>query len=125
MLSVIALCIGGLQLLAFGIWAIIDIQGMMGLVGITLSNPMAVIEARAFYGGAELAAGGLMMLGAIKPRWREFALVLMASMFFAIGLTRTVGMMGVADPGTFTWVALAVEALCVALAVLALKSRSS
>jgi hypothetical protein len=119
MLSKIVLALAALQLLIFGVMAIFQPVQLLGPIGFVLGTGAAIIEARAFYGGAELGLGLALLAAVFKPRWREFALVLSASLFGAIALVRGVSMVAAQISTTFLNFALAVEILTAVLAFVA------
>ena len=106
--------------------AAFDPAGLLGPLGFVLSSDEAITEARAFYGGAEIALGLLMSACALKARWREPGLVLVAACFAGIGSVRAVAMAVSGTHTTFLVFALCVEVVLVALAIwaLLLQSRS-
>ncbi len=121
MFAAIVLLLAGLQLLAFGVMAAIDPVALLGPLGFQLSTSEATIEARAFYGGAEIALGLLMSACAIKPRWREAGLVLVAACFTGIGSVRAIAMALSGTHTTFLLFALCVEVVLVGLALWAMR----
>ena len=125
MFAVIVLLLAGLQLLGFGVLAAFDPVGLLGPLGFVLSSSEAVTEARAFYGGAEIALGLLMSACAFKPRWRQPGLVLVAACFAGIGSVRAVAMGFSGTHTTFLVFALSVEVVLVVLALWALKMSRS
>ncbi len=125
MFAVIVLLLAGLQLLAFGVMAAFDPVGLLGPLGFVLSSGEAVTEARAFYGGAEIALGLLMSACALKPHWREPGLVLVAACFAGIGSVRAIAMALSGTHTAFLLFALSVEVILVVLALLALKMGRS
>ena len=90
MFAAIVLLLAGLQLLAFGVMAAFDPVGLLSPLGFRLSTAEAITEARAFYGGAEIALGLLMSACALKAGWREAGLVLVAACFAGIGGVRAI-----------------------------------
>jgi Domain of unknown function (DUF4345) len=125
MFAVIVLLFAGLQLLAFGIWAIFDPAGLLGPLGFAFNQAPAWVEVRAFYGGLQTALGGLLCYAAMHARWRAPALMLVAAGFAGIALVRAVGMLSTGAHTTFLVFALCVEVLLVVLAVLALRMLSA
>ena len=121
MFAVIVLLLAGLQLLAFGVMAAFDPVGLLGPLGFVLSTSEAITEARAFYGGAEIALGLLMSACALKPHWRAPGLVLVAACFAGIGSVRAIAMALSGTHTTFLVFALCVEIVLVVLALWALK----
>ena len=107
--------------MAFGVMAAFDPAGLLGPLGFVLSSSEAVIEARAFYGGAEIALGTLMSACAFKPSWRKPGLVLVAACFAGIGTVRGIAMALSGTHTTFLVFALCVEVVLVVLALWALK----
>ena len=124
MFAVIVLLLAGLQLLAFGVMAAFDPVALLGPLGFVLSSGEAVTEARAFYGGVEIALGLLMSTCAYKPSWRKPGLVLVAACFAGIGVVRAVAMALSGTHSTFLVFALCVEIVLVVLALWALKLQS-
>ena len=124
MFAIVVLLLAGLQLLAFGVMAAFDPVGLLGPLGFVLSSNEAIVEARAFYGGAEIALGLLMSACALKPRWREAGLVLVAACFAGIGSVRAIAMTLSSTHTTFLLFALSVEIVLVILAVWALRMHS-
>lgn len=124
MFSVIVLLLAGLQLLAFGVMAAFDPVALLGPLGFVLSSGEAITEARAFYGGAEIALGLLMSACAFKPIWRKPGLVLVAACFAGIGSVRAIAMAMSGSHSTFLVFALCVEIVLVVLALWALKVPS-
>ncbi len=123
MFAVIVLLLAGLQLLAFGVMAAFDPAGLLGPLGFVLTSNEAIAEARAFYGGAEIALGLLMSVCALKPRWREPGLVLVAACFAGIGTVRAVAMALSGTHSTFLVFALCVEIVLVVLSLCALRMQ--
>ncbi len=121
MFAVIVLLLAGLQLLAFGLMAAFDPAGLLGPLGFVLSTSEALTEARAFYGGAEIALGLLMSACAFKPQWRKPGLVLVAACFAGIGIVRAVAMALSGAHTAFLLFALSVEIILVILAIWALR----
>jgi predicted anti-sigma-YlaC factor YlaD len=121
MFAVIVLLLGGLQLFAFGVMAAFDPAALLGPLGFDLNSSEAITEARAFYGGAEIALGLLMCAAALLPRWREAGLILVAACFAGIGCVRAISMGISGAHSSFLIFALSVEVVLVVLAMLALR----
>ena len=124
MFAVIVLLLAGLQLFAFGVMAAFDPVGLLGPLGFVLSSNEAITEARAFYGGAEIGLGLLMSACALKPRWREAGLVLVAACFAGIGSVRALAMALSGTHTKFLVFALSVEVVLVVLSLWALRMQS-
>ncbi|MBL0028291.1 MAG: DUF4345 family protein [Rhodanobacteraceae bacterium] len=84
--------LSGLSFLGFGIAFLIAPRETLALAGVATEGAIAATELRAFYGGVEVALGGLILFCATRPsRWRD-GLWLTLCCYGAIGLTRVVGM---------------------------------
>ncbi len=65
------LALAGLVFLAVGLPGVVDPEALLGRVGIVLPAVDALNEARAMYGGMQLAIAGLFLAGALRPGlWR-------------------------------------------------------
>lgn len=122
MFAIVILVLSSLQFLAFALWALWDPAGLLSPLGFQLGTSEALVEARAFYGGAELALAGLMALAAFKPRWREAGLYLVVAAFLCVGVVRGASMLALGAASNFLWIALSVELCFGVLALLALPS---
>jgi hypothetical protein len=120
----IVLWIAGLQLLGFGAYAAIDPVGLLTPVGFALTNAEAVVEARAFYGGAELGLGTAICWAALRARWAEFGLVVASCLFLGIAIVRGFGMWQSGAQSSFLWFALIVEILTGLAAVMAYRTQN-
>ncbi len=120
MFAAIVLLLAGLQLFAFGVLAAFDPAALLGPLGFGLNSSEALTEARAFYGGVEIALGLLMSAAAFLPRWREAGLILVAACFGGIGCVRAISMAISGAHTPFLIFALSVEVVLVVLAMLAL-----
>ena len=120
----LALWLGGLGFLGFGLACLIAPLPTLAAAGVNLEGALAAAEIRAFYGGLELALGGLMLAADRRAPWRNHGLVLVLASYGGIGAARMLGMLlgGVATP--FLCFALAVELGLALLAALALRARS-
>ena len=119
-LELIVLWIAGLGFTAFGVLFIVDPLGTLAMGGIAVSGAVAAAELRAFYGGLELALGGLICALALKPERRRDALILSAVCYLGIGLARASGMLQFGADSSFLRFAVVTEfALGVTAAVLA------
>ena len=125
MFAAIVLLLAGLQLLAVGVMAAFDPVGLLSPLGFRLSTAEAITEARAFYGGAEIALGLLMSACALKAGWREAGLVLVAACVAGIGSVRAIAMAVSGAHTTFLLFALSVEIVLVILALWALRDLQS
>lgn len=122
MFAIVILALSSLQFLVFALLAIWDPAALLSPLGFQLSSGEALVEARAFYGGAELALTALMAVAAFQPRWREAGLYLVAAAFLCVGSVRGVSMLVLGVSSAFLWIALAVELCFGVLALLALPS---
>lgn len=114
--AIIVLWVGGLGFLAFGIAFLLAPLPTFALTGVDLSGPVAAAEIMAFYGGLEIALGGLVLACALAPARRRDGLWLMGTAYAAIGLARLAGMAVHGADSPFLRTALVLE---LGLAVLA------
>jgi Domain of unknown function (DUF4345) len=120
MLAKVVLWLGGISLLGFGLAFLFDPLATMAMAGIALSGPIAATELRAFYGGLEVALGGLLIACALKPDWGRPGLLLSLVVFSGIGLGRALGLLIAQTPSAFFWTALGTELTLAALSTFAL-----
>lgn len=108
-LSILLLVLGGLGFLAFGVLLLADPIGTMGMIGFEVAPGLPATEIRAFYGGAELALGSLLLFCAWLPERRRDGLVLNALTYGCIGLSRLYGMVIDGSRSDFLSIALGTE----------------
>lgn len=88
----VLLWLSGLSFLGFGVAFLIAPIATLALAGVATEGAIAATELRAFYGGIEVALGGLILACALRPeRWRD-GLWLTLACYGAIGVTRVFGM---------------------------------
>ena len=88
----ILLWLSGLSFLGFGVAFLIAPIATLALAGVATEGAIAATELRAFYGGIEVALGGLILASALQPaRWRD-GLWLTLACYGSIGVTRIFGM---------------------------------
>jgi hypothetical protein len=119
-IGIIALWLGGLGFLAFGAAFLAAPLETFALAGVTLTGPVAAAEVMAFYGGVEIALGGLLLACALRPARRRDGLLVMATVYAGIGLARWAGMLAHGADSRFLRIALGLELGLAALAILAL-----
>src|SRR6187455_2958940 len=108
-LARVLLWLSGLGYVAFGVAFLVAPLRSMALAGIELQGAIAATELRAFYGGLELALGGLIVAAAVAPgRLRDGLLLTLAS-YGAIGATRLVTMLATGTDSPFLRFAVGVE----------------
>lgn len=118
-LAPIALWLGGLGFLAFGLAFLVAPLPTFALTGLSLDGPVAAAEIMAFYGGLELALGALVLACALRPARRRDGLLLMGVAYAAIGLSRLAGMLVHGADSPFLRAALLLELGLAVLAALA------
>jgi hypothetical protein len=123
--QIAVLWLGGLGFLAFGAAFLLAPLPTFALAGLVLSGPVAATELMAFYGGMELAIGGLILACGLFPSRRRDGLLLMAVVYAGIGLARGAGMLTTGAATSFLWTALALELGLALLALIALRRSSS
>jgi hypothetical protein len=122
--AIAVLCLGGLGFVAFGIAFLVAPLATFALTGVSIEGPVAAAEIMAFYGGLELALGGLVLACALAPSRRRDGLLLMGLSYAGIGFARLAGMAAYGADSPFLRTALALElglALLAALAMPALR----
>lgn len=120
-LSRLTLWLGGLGFLAFGLAFLIAPLETFAAAGLPMQGTLAATELRAFYGGLELALGGLLIAADLNPGARRHGLILCLASFGGIGLARLLGI-ALAGSGTpFLWFALATELTLATLAAVSLR----
>jgi Domain of unknown function (DUF4345) len=110
-LATVVLWVAGLQLLVFGVIATMDPAMLLAPLGFAFARAEALIEARSFYGGAELGLGIAFCWAAMRSQWQIFALVAVACLFLSIAGVRAASMLMQSTQSTFLLVALIVEVL--------------
>lgn len=118
MLAKIALSLAALGFLGFGVAALIAPVATMAGADLVLSDPRAIVEVRAFYGGLEIALGILLVLG-FSAKYQSAGLLLGFASYFGIALARALGMLLSGTSSNFLWFALATELLFAGLCGLA------
>jgi hypothetical protein len=119
------LAVGGGVLAVYGVLLFADPALLGRLVGLAFVDPNAPVEIRAFYGGLELALGGLICALALSPARRRDALILSAVVYLGIGLARLSGLVQYGADGDVMRYAMFVELdLGVGAALLAWRTRS-
>ncbi len=119
--SRIVLALGGLSFLFFGGYAMWSPANTLEVTGIVLDSASGRIEARAFYGGLELALGTFMTVGIFTVAAHRPGLWLMLAAYGGIALARVVGIAIEGETSSFHNIALGIEALMVVLAAVALR----
>jgi len=112
----VAIWLGGLGFLGFAMAFLFAPDATLASAGMAMTGPGASAELRAFYGGAELALGGLIVAWALRPARRRDALLLTFVAYAAIGGCRALGIALAGATTPFLTFALATE---LTLAVLA------
>ena len=110
MLTKVALGLAALGFLGFGLAALIAPVATMAGADLALTDPRAIVEVRAFYGGLEIALGILLVL-AFRAKYQSAGLVLGFASYLGIALARGLGMLLSGTQSNFLWFALATELL--------------
>lgn len=105
------LWINGLFLVSYGAWCVFVPGTVTQVTGVVLPGPDAMTEARALYGGMELALGLLMLRGLKLPHF-ETARMVSIAFFGGLGLARALGMVLDGSLGAYTVVAAIWEIGC-------------
>lgn len=120
MLSRLTLWLGGSGFLGFGLAFLIAPLQTLAAAGIELSGDLAATELRAFYGGLEVALGGLLIAADLIGA-RRHGLILCLASYGGIGLARALGIALAGSATPFLWAALATELTLAALSALSLR----
>ncbi|MCE3003741.1 MAG: DUF4345 domain-containing protein [Xanthomonadaceae bacterium] len=118
--AIVVLSLGGLGFLAFGLAFLVAPLATFALTGVSISGAVAAAEIMAFYGGLEIALGGLLLACAWSPSRRRDGLLLMGAAYACIGLARVAGMLVHGADTPFLRIALGLELGLAALALFAL-----
>lgn len=108
-LTLIVLLLSALSLLGFGLALTFHPIEILAKIDVSVGGAIADTEIRAFYGGLELALGGLILAWTLAPARRRDALMLTAVIYGGIGLTRLGSMLLTGDRSTFLAFAAATE----------------
>jgi hypothetical protein len=119
-----ALLVGGLGFLGFGLLMLIAPQAAMASLGLTVPDGVPTTEIRAFYGGLELALGGLLLTAMVQPDYRRGGLWLGAVSYGTVAVTRCLGMLIDSSGGNFLLGALTLEIVLAIWFALALRSAN-
>ncbi|MEZ5468062.1 MAG: DUF4345 family protein [Lysobacterales bacterium] len=117
-----SLLVGGLGFLGFGILMTVAPQAAMASLGLAVPDGIPTTEIRAFYGGLELALGGLLLAAMVQPAYRRAGLWLGCISYGAVAVTRALGMLIDSSGGSFLLGALAVESVLALWFALALRA---
>lgn len=109
LLSVLVLLLGGIGFLVFGVLLLFQPVETMASIGFIVPPGVPTTEIRAFYGGAELALGSLLLLCAWFPARRWDGLILNGVAYGCVGLSRLYGMVVDGSRSDFLSFALATE----------------
>jgi hypothetical protein len=124
-LARLTLWLGGLGFLAFGFAFLIAPLETFAAAGLPMQGALAATELRAFYGGLEVALGGLLIAADLRPGARRQGLILCLASFGGIGLARLLGIALAGSATPFLWAALATELTLAGLAALALRGMKT
>ena len=119
-LARIVLWLGGLAFLGFGLVFLVEPVETLAKAGVQATGVAAATELRAFYGGLEVALGGLLIAADLRGRRRD-GLVLSLASYGGIGAARALGLALGSGANDFMWFALATEAVLALLSALALR----
>ena len=123
MLVRLALWIGGLGFLGFGIACFVAPVQVLALADLGVNGAAATAEIRSFYGGLEIGLGAFLLYVSMRPDLRRFGLLLMLAAYGGIGLARITAMLIGSVSTPFLWMALAAELGLALLAAIALRRR--
>ena len=82
--------------IGLGAWAVADVRGMVGLVGVVPGGPGSELELRAMYGGLEIGIGAFLLWCVANKTTVRIGLMCVAATVGGLGLTRLAGI--VMDP---------------------------
>jgi hypothetical protein len=123
-LNTLVLVIAGLGFLGFGIAFLCWPDALLTGIGIQATSAQASVEIRAMYGGLELGLG-IFLLCCIAPIRQRTGLWLTLASYGALGLARLASMLVLGASSPFLVFALIWEGVVAALALVALKGKTS
>lgn len=85
-------------------------EALLALAGIPLSQPSAVVEVRAYYGGLQLMLGLFLLLAVRQPTLRVSALLCVTVPLFGMALGRVSGLLLAGEFDAYNLGCLALEA---------------
>ena len=120
----VVLWLGGLGFLAFGLAFLVSPLETLAAAGIALQGDLAATELRAFYGGLELALGGLLIAADLGGA-RRHGLILCLASYGGIGAARVLGIALAGSATPFLWFALGTELSLAILSAAALRDQAT
>ena len=103
-----------------GLMCLLDPETIARESGLALPSPGAMTEARAMYGGLELALGCYFAVAAARIQRVPEALVVLVTVFLGLALARSAGLLLQAGVDPYNLRALAYEGLSATLGIAAL-----
>ena len=107
--SRVILIVYGLMFLYFGVLLYVRPEALSNTVPLQLTDPMAVAEIRAFYGGLEIGLGVFLVAAGVIHSFIRPGLWLLFAISAGLTLGRITGIVIDHATGSFIFIALAVE----------------
>lgn len=101
----------------YGVACLVSPDVVADAAGLGLASDVARAEARAMYGGLQIAVGALAAAALLRPALRSAALLALAFVFVGLAGGRLVGLLVEPAPGAYNGAAFVYEALSAALAI--------
>ena len=111
------LWLSGLSFVVFGLAYLVAPVAMAALTELGVETATARIDIRGYYGGQLLGLGALVLLGAMRDRYRVPALLVIAASIGGTGVGRIVGIVAAGEAPAFMLGAAAVEVAMAAFAL--------
>ena len=119
-LALIVTAISAVIFIGFGTAFLLIPATMSTWVGFTVNTPTAMADVRATYGGCELGVGLFLAFCLLRRTWIDAALILQVMTLAGYATGRVLGIAGDGPQQAITYIAFAVEAGGVAIALVAL-----
>lgn len=117
----LTLTIGAVVFGGFGVVLLLDPAPVLSLAHITLTHPSSFNEARAFFGGVEIALAAY--LWHCRTAYPRSGLVLLALVLGGITVGRVLGLVVDGREGNYVFYAMSTEIPVLAMSLAALKAR--
>jgi len=119
--SRVVLVLYGLMFLYFGVLLYVRPAELANTVPLQMTDPMAVAEIRAFYGGLEIGLGAFLIAAGLLRSFMRPGLWLLLGISAGLTLGRITGITVDHATGSFIFIALAVESAGLVLSGIGLR----
>lgn len=115
----LVLALSAVPFIAIGVAFFVAPGPMGGLIGISFDGATATTDARAVYGGLQIACGTLLALAARRPSWVAPGLVALLLLYGGLFAGRIAGRVLDGEPSPLGWLLAGGEATGLAFGLLA------